>query len=150
MYAEHQNTDGPGVVADGMGSNFAGVLGRNSTGVGVQGTGMNGVYGESATGDGWGAVVGRSTGQGGIGTYRECSGGTGVKGVSTSGYAGVFKGGKAQLRLLPGDSVGKPSTETHSQGEIYMALEGALWVCTAGDGTTVGTWKKVTMTTVVD
>ncbi len=56
-----------------------------------------------------------------------------------------LEGGKAQLKLKPAASAGKPATGTHTKGEIYMDSTEALFVCTAGDGTTVGTWKKVAM-----
>ncbi|MDP9410200.1 MAG: hypothetical protein M3P70_06790 [Actinomycetota bacterium] len=56
-----------------------------------------------------------------------------------------LEGGKAQLKLKPAASAGKPTTGTHTKGEIYMDSTEALFVCTAGDGTTVGTWKKVAM-----
>ncbi len=206
VYGRNVDIAGPGVVGDGKGASFAGVRGNNSGGVGVEGHGKNGVYGLSSTGDGWGAVVGRSTGQGGIGTYGEGLSGVGVKGVGKhgsgggqgvvgagvegsglygvwgessvensvgvvgrnrngigvagdgqtgvrgdsfgGGYGGRFGGGKAQLMLDPGGSVGKPTSGTHNQGEIYMDSAGTLFVCTAGDGTTVGTWRKVTTTAV--
>jgi hypothetical protein len=149
VHGQHIFTSGHGVVGDGKGAAGVGVLGRNSTGVGVQGTGKNGVYGLSDTGDGWGAVVGRSTGQGGIGTYGECSGGTGVKGISTSGYAGEFVGGKAQLKLQPGGSADKPTSGTHSTGEIYVDKAGTLFVCVASStSTTAAKWMKVSTTAV--
>jgi hypothetical protein len=50
--------------------------------------------------------------------------------------------------LKPGASLGKPTTGTHQKGEIYMDRAGALFVCAAGDGTTVGTWRKVNTTLV--
>ncbi len=142
VYGEHTGTSGNGVLGIGKGGE-QGVFGKNPDNIGVRGDGKNGVYGESTTGNGWSAVVGRSTGRGGIGTYGECSGGIGVKGVSTSGYAGEFVGGKAQLKLQPAGSAGKPTTGTHSKGEIYMDSAGALFVCTASG--TPGTWKKVNM-----
>ncbi len=49
------------------------------------------------------------------------------------------------MKLKPAGSAGAPTTGTHRKGEIYMDSAGALFVCTAGDGTTVGTWKKLTM-----
>ncbi len=148
VYGEHTGTSGNGVLGIGKGGE-QGVFGKNPDNIGVRGDGKNGVYGESTTGNGWGAVVGRSTGRGGIGTYGECSGGTGVKGVSTSGYAGVFEGGKAQLKLKPAGSAGKPTSGTHAKGEIYMDSAGALFVCVASStATAAAKWKKLSATAV--
>ena len=72
------------------------------------------------------------------------SGHAGVFGRNASGYGGAFQGGKAQLRLEPGSSAGKPTTGEHQKGEIYMDSAGTLFVCTAGG--TPGTWYKVSMT----
>jgi hypothetical protein len=74
--------------------------------------------------------------------------GIGVTGTSTSGIGGEFGGGKAQLRLVPKGAAGKPTTGTHRKCEIFMDSAGTLFVCTAGDGTTVGTWRQVTTITV--
>src|SRR5215217_1248982 len=111
VYGQHTG-QGFGVVADGEGSAYAGILGRNNTGSGMRGDGVNGVHGKSIIG----------------------------------GYGGLFEGGKAQLKLVPGSSAGKPTTGAHSKGEIYMDSAGALFVCTA-DGSP-GTWSKITTTLV--
>jgi hypothetical protein len=50
------------------------------------------------------------------------------------------------LRLVPKTTVGKPTTGTHTKGEIYMDSAGTLFVCTANG--TPGTWKKVSTTAV--
>jgi hypothetical protein len=164
-------TDGTGVR--GVGTK-RGVLGESTNNIGVEGRGKNGVYGESSTPgqngvwgqhtnqgagvsgvgrvgvigfsheDGWNAVWGRHT-TNGRGVAGDSAQGTGVYGESTRGYGGQFKGGKAQLRLIPGSVAGKPTSGTHTKGEVYMDSKGTLFVCTAGDGTTVGTWKKVNM-----
>lgn len=68
------------------------------------------------------------------------SSGPGVESDSRYGYGGQFRGGKAQLRLVPASTRGKP-TGAHSKGEIYMDSTGALFVCVI-DGTP-GTWRKV-------
>ncbi len=132
-----------------------GVLGDTVDGVGVKGLGKVGVIGESSTlghasvygqhtgTEGYG-VVGDGSGSTGSGVLGRNSSGTGVEGTA-SRYGGKFAGSRAQLMLVPGGSLGKPTTGTHNKGEIYMDKAGALFVCTAGDGTTVGTWKKVNM-----
>ena len=146
---------GPGVYGKGK----HGVYGESSTaGVGaVEGHNSGGGHGVGAVGkvgllafshtDGWSGAWGRHTGNG-FGVAGDSAQGTGVNGCSNNGYGGQFDGGKAQMRLVPKDSVGAPTTGLHRQGEIYMDSRGALFVCTAGDGTTVGTWKKVTTTAV--
>ena len=155
VFGQHTGSSGYGVLGDGTGSDGAGVLGRNSHGYGVKGEGLTGVWGLSShagfaanygqnTNAGWG-VVGDGKGAAFSGVMGRSDSGSGVRGESTSGYGGRFEGGKAQLMLKPGGSAGKPTTGTHTKGEIYMDKAGALFVCTAGDGTTLGTWKKVTM-----
>ena len=140
VYARH-NGFGPGVVADGWGANHAAILGRNPDGTAVWGktskTGYGSVYGEHTGTSGYG-VVGDGKGESGAG----------VLGRNNSGYGGQFEGGKAQLKLKPSSTRGKPTTGTHTKGEIYMDSAGTLFVCTAGDGTTVGTWKRVNTTAV--
>jgi hypothetical protein len=91
-------------------------------------------------------VVGDS--DGGMGVQGRSSGGTtgAVAGEHFgSGYGGQFKGGKAQLRLVPGSTEGRPGG-AHSKGEIYMGSKGALFVCVRGG--TPGTWRKVNTTAV--
>ena len=152
-------TDGPGVEGLASTGSEAGVLGRNrSGGTGVKGEGQTGVWGAGPIGvRGDGEVFGvrgESTQAGTSGIYgrndsgigAQGNGKTGVLGISSGGgYGGQFEGGKAQLMLKPAGTLGKPTTGTHTKGEIYMDKAGALFVCTAGDGTTVGTWKKVNM-----
>jgi hypothetical protein len=57
------------------------------------------------------------------------------------GYGGQFKGGRAQLRLVPGSGAGRPEG-AHSKGELFMDSAGALFVYV--NGGTPGTWRKVT------
>ena len=151
--------EGHGVLGEGRGSTSAGVFGSNPDGTGVRGegstqaevagvrgTGKTGMWGSSAT-TGYSGVYGQNTGTAGYGIVGDGSGatGAGVVGRDPSGYGGQFEGGKAQLKLKPAGRAGKPTTGIHTKGEIYMDSAGALFVCTAVDGTTVGTWKKVTM-----
>jgi hypothetical protein len=80
---------------------------NNGGGTGVVGVGKVGLLAFSHT-DGWNAVWGRHTGNG-----------RAVAGDSARGYGEEFKGGKAQLRLVPGGSAGAP-TGAHSKGELYV------------------------------
>jgi hypothetical protein len=89
----------------------------------------------SSFSDGFAAVVGRHFGVG-----------YGISGESGSGYGGLFRGGTAQLRLVPGATRGKPTSGSHLKGEIYMDSASALFVCAKGG--TPGTWKKVSTTAV--
>jgi hypothetical protein len=187
VYAEHRDTNGPGIVGDGRSSNFAGVWGRNPSGtgvrgesstvghaavvgkhsnagfdaigvkgetvdgVGVKGIGKNGVIGESPTG-GHAAVYGGHIGSSGYGVVGDGTGstGSGVLGRNTNGngvegrdsrYGGKFAGSRAQLMLEPKTAAGKPTTGTHTKGEIYMDSAGTLFVCTVSG--TPGTWRRV-------
>jgi hypothetical protein len=129
-------TGKPGVHGIGTGTAAPGVLGENANAVGVAGNGKIGISGQSSAA-GFPAVYGQHTGT---------AVGYGVRGTSNSGYGGFFQGGKAQLRLVPGSTVGKPTSGAHTKGEIYMDSTGTLFVCTAS--ATPGTWKKVTTTAV--
>jgi hypothetical protein len=149
-------------AADGVrGEGVNGVKGTSTTGIGVWGEGLNGVYGSSTTtasgavygrhfGNGYGVagetnsasrsgVLGRNT----LGDGVTGEGRIGVRGTSThsAGYAGQFQGGKAQLRIVPSGAVGRPTTGTHSKGELYVDKNASIWICTIGG--TPGTWKKV-------
>jgi hypothetical protein len=145
---------GHGVLGEGNGTaETAGVRGTGKTGVwGSTGvTGYSGVYGQHTGSFGYGLVGdGRgSSGAGVLGRNNDSSGvrGEGVNGVqgkATSGYGGLFEGGKAQLKIVPKGSVGKPTSGAHTKGEVYMDSAGALFVCMAGG--TPGTWRKVTTT----
>ncbi len=111
------------------------------------GEGKDGVQGVSTL-NGFSGVYGRHNGTSGFGVTGDGkgAGGAGVLGRNPTGYGGQFEGGKAQLWLVPGSRPGRPTTGTHRKGEIYMDSAGALFVCTAGNGTTVGTWRRVTTT----
>jgi hypothetical protein len=84
--------------------------------------------------------------EGAVGVFGDNFGsGEGVRGVSSGGYGGLFSGGKAQLKLIPGGSSGRPGGG-HSKGEIYMGSGGALFVCVQGGRP--GKWRKVSTTAV--
>jgi len=156
VYGQHTGTAGYGIVGDGKGETGAGVLGRNNDGTGVHGqsskTGYGGVTAQHTGSAGYG-VIGLGTGATGAGVLGRNSSGNGVQGEGKNGvhgkaqggYGGQFEGGRAQLRLVPKGTVGKPTTGAHAKGEIYMDSTGTLFVCTANG--TPGTWKKVTTTT---
>lgn len=116
-----------GVALDGHSPFGKGVRGTAPWGIGVEGisTDGHGVSGSSVS------SIGVAGGGGTIG----------VSGGSLNGIGGYFAGGKAQLRLEPKGSRGKPASGSHSKGEIYMDSRGSLFVCTAGG--TPGTWKKI-------
>lgn len=131
------STNGPGVLGETHGAEGPGVLGRHSdTGVGVLGEGNPGVIGSCRT---------RQT------PRRRIMAGqlAGVRGESVDGpgvfgdghVGGQFKGAAAQLSLVPGAGVGKPTSGTHVMGEIFMDSAASLFVCVAGG--TPGTWVKV-------
>ncbi len=123
-----------GVKGDG---NFTGVRGESPSTYGVHGTGAGA------------GVVGDCSESGGIGVwgFSNVNNGFGVIGESgsSSGYGGMFKGGKAQLKLVPASTRGRPSG-AHTKGEIYMDSAGALFVCTKGGNP--ATWRKVSTTAV--
>lgn len=167
-----ENRDfGPGVLgvsASGygvQGEGSTGLYGRSTsaTGAGVSGEGPTGVSGSSDKpnfsaiygqhqGGGWGiygdtesathaGVEGRN--QGGVAVRGV--GRTGVHGESMTayGYGGVFKGGRAQLRLIPAATFGKPKRGAHVMGELFLDRNANLFVCTVNG--TPGTWKRVTV-----
>jgi hypothetical protein len=68
-----------------------------------------------------------------------------VAGTSAGGYGGYFKGGKAQLKLAPSGTAGKPTAGAHTKGELYMDSTATLYVCTVAG--TPGTWRRLTTTT---
>lgn len=71
-------------------------------------------------------------------------GGTGVFGEATNGYAGAFSGGKAQLRIVPKDGVGSPTSGSFDTGDVYMDSAANLFVCVAGRTTTsAARWRPV-------
>jgi hypothetical protein len=152
VYGQHTGTSGFGMVGDGKGEAGAGVLGRNNDGTGVWGqsskAGYGGVTAEHTGTAGFG-VIGLGKGATGAGVLGRNSSGNGmqgegnngVHGKATGGYGGLFEGGRAQLRIVPKGSAGKPTTGTHTKGEIYMDSAGTMFVCTV-DGTP-GTWRRV-------
>jgi hypothetical protein len=147
-----------GVLGAGSGQNAIGVHGTTEgPGVGVRGEGNPGVVGSSAVssgveGDGTPGVLGNCSANpiALVPTARPEPGHfAGVKGNSAHGpgvfgtgvYGGQFQGSRAQLSLVPGAGVGKPTTGPHTPGEIYMDQAASLFVCIAGGDP--GTWVKL-------
>jgi hypothetical protein len=142
---------GFGVSGTAVAGTTAAVLGRHQgpDGTGVRGEGSTGVHGEGSPGvlgicstalnpgstplEHHGLVAGVSGKITGIGN------GPGVFGEGR--YGGEFKGGSAQLRLVPATTVGRPTTGFHSKGEIFMDSEATLFVCVANG--TPGSWRRV-------
>lgn len=114
---------------------YCGVVGKHT------GTAGFGVFGEGR-GTGGAGVSGQNPATGGYGVQGE--GFTGVRGKGAGGYGGLFEGGKAQMRIVPKSTVGRPTNGNHAKGEVYMDSAAALWVCTVGG--TPGTWRKITTT----
>jgi hypothetical protein len=133
------NLDLPGVPAiwgRSMEKQGPGVSGRTSA---TNYSAVRGVH-EGLVGFG---VAGHGRGQDGAGVLGQNADGYGVIGRSNGGIGGRFEGSRAQLRLVPGPSAGKPAG-AHSKGELYMDSAATLFVCTA-EGTP-GTWRQVTTT----
>jgi hypothetical protein len=152
VYGEHI-AKGPGVVGKGVigvrghssTSGQAGVYGANTagTGPGLVGDGDTGVWGRSPK-TGMSGVTGEHTGSSGYGVVGDGKGShAGVLGRNPNGYGGQFDGGKAQLKLNPKGTTGKPKG-IHSKGELYLDSNATLFVCTASGAP--GTWRQVTTT----
>lgn len=130
------STSGPGVFGETSGAAAAGVLGRHGdTGAGVRGDGNPGVLGSCRTRQGRGQAAPGHL----VGVKGESIDGPGVFGDGH--FGGQFKGTSAQLSLVPGPTVGKPTSGNHVMGELYMDSAASLFVC-VGNGSP-GTWVKV-------
>lgn len=150
-----------GVLGDTAGLGF-GVLGLSPV-AGVYGVAggttslaakLAGVSGDSTA---FAGVVGSSSGNDGIYGVTNAAGHSGIVGIdqgssstshavfgkSDNGIGGYFQGGLAPLFLAPASSAGPPTSGNHSQGEFHVDSNGAVFVCTSGDGTGVGTWQQL-------
>jgi hypothetical protein len=144
---------GNGVYGQGEANGVRGLSGSN--GYGVSGEGKAGVVGKSYT-NGYEGVYGQHTGSAGYGVVGDGTGSSaGVLGRNPSGpgiegrdskYGGKFAGSQAQLLLVPKGTAGRPTSGTHTKGELYIDSAAALFVCAASG--TPGTWRKVTTTAV--
>lgn len=70
------------------------------------------------------------------GIANQDAGAVGVRGISTKGRGGVFKGGVAQLRLSPSTATSHPTSG--AIGDLFVDSSGRLWFC---KGAT--TWKQI-------
>lgn len=162
---------GPGVLGKGLGTGVPGTGGSGVEGqsfgphaIGVFGRALSGGFGVSGetnspatpyTLDARAGVRGRNFGTGaGVIGQSEHDNGDGVWGMGNvgvratsyggNGYGAVIEGGKAQLRLKPLNTAGKPTTGAHLKGELILDFYATLWLCTKGG--TPGTWRKVSTT----
>jgi hypothetical protein len=133
--------------ADAVGSGI-GVNGTSGSGPGVVGYSVlgNGIVGGSSSGYGVYSTSSQATSIRGegfeySGVHGSSENAFGVWGTSSFLYGGYFEGGKAQLRLAPKATAGKPTSGSHLKGEFYLDSKGSLFICTANG--TPGTWKKV-------
>jgi hypothetical protein len=124
VWGQSMENQGPGVSGRTRATNYSAVRGVHEGLVGF-------------------GVAGHGRGQDGAGVLGQNANGYGVIGRSSGGIGGRFEGSRAQLRLVPGPSAGKP-VGAHSKGELYMDSAATLFVCTA-EGTP-GTWRQVTTT----
>jgi len=124
------STDGAGVLGETSGKNGAGVEGSHGdTGAGVRGKGNPGVIGICRT-----PAPSERTRVPPLpghlaGVKGESSNGPGVYGDGH--FGGQFKGTAAQLSLVPGASIGAPTSGAHVMGEIYMDSAASLFICIA-------------------
>jgi hypothetical protein len=92
-----------------------------------------GVWGESDSGVG---VYGSSHGTKPAVLGTSDAGAPGVQGVSTGGRGGVFKGGQAQLRLIPSLNATHPASGL--VGDLFLDKHKRLWFCKGGT-----TWTQI-------
>ena len=115
---------------------FAGVTGDSSTFMGVLGmsSGADGVHGlTNAAGHSGLAGIDQATGNTSHGVWR-----------IGQWHRRILPRGSRPLLLVPASSPGPPTSGDHSKGEIYLDSNGAVFVCTAGDGSDLGTWQQLT------
>jgi hypothetical protein len=148
-------TAGIGVYGSGDGN--YGVLGSSASSTGVYGSSSIGraVFGTNYATN-LAAVVGQNLGgnagvhgysglgvppaspakTGVFGMANQDSKSVGVRGTSPAGRGGVFKGGAAQVKLLPSAAATHPASG--QRGDLFVDNSGRLWFC---KGST--TWKQL-------
>jgi hypothetical protein len=67
--------------------------------------------------------------------------GPGVEGFSRSGVGGHFIGNRAAIRLFPQKHSGHPQKGKHDVGELLVAADGRLWMCTKSGSP--GRWRQI-------
>jgi hypothetical protein len=99
-----------------------------------------GVYGRGeGSGQGvWGQIADAAKSQSAVLGTTEGTGAA-IEGNSIRGRGGVFKGLKAQIRLVASTATTKPATGT--RGDLFVDKSGRLWYCKTG-GSTTG-WKQL-------
>ena len=130
VHGNCQNDNGVGVFGDGS-YGATGVYGHSGRGNGVSGISNEGnaVYGLAVTASGVG-VLGVSVERSGIPAPAAAVTGDsknqpGVQGFSQTARGGVFAGGQAAVRLLPGSLAGPPANGQN--GDLYVDSAGRLW-----------------------
>jgi hypothetical protein len=138
-----------GSAIKGAGSGASGMLASSSGDYGIQATTTAADHSGAV---GWSMVngtglLGYSNGGSGIppatpaktgvqGVAGQDSASVGVRGDSSSGRGGQFKGKLAQLRLTP-SSATKPPTSGQA-GDLFVDKHNRLWFCKGG-----ATWKQI-------
>jgi len=131
----------PGVLGRSTGQ--PGVMGLSTNSVGVFGTSLNATAMQAAAGRFtamYGLSIGPSGGSGYAGVVGDSNGNAGVAGFTSAasraagefthtagGRGGLFTGGKAQVRLVPGTAGTHPSGG--SAGDLYVDSAHRLWFC---------------------
>jgi hypothetical protein len=116
-----------------------GLADNGGTGVAGNSASQTGVQGFSVTGQGVGGLS-----DSGPGVLAFSSHGTGLVSSSATGIGGFFEGGLAALHLGLSGAPGAPTSGMHSAGEVYLDSTATLWVCVAGNGSSLGTWVRLT------
>lgn len=122
VYGYTNSLTGTGVkgdtLANGVGV-WGEVRGEPGTGTAVFGEGFDSYGVVGSANNGWG-VTGES-----VGSYDFVANGSGIVGVNVQA------------------AVGAPTSGNFFIGDCIRDANGDLWLCTAGNGTSVGTWVKV-------
>jgi hypothetical protein len=137
---------GDGIGVAGFSGSRYGVFGNSGSDAGVKGAsgaadkgavtgqssgGGTGVFGISGLGT---PVALAKTGVYGLASQDGAS--VGVRGASTTGRGGVFKGKAAQLRLMPSTAATHPASG--QLGDLFLDSNKRLWFCKGGTS-----WKQI-------